>query len=181
MSPAADTGWHGRLVRLPFYLRRTLIVPIPGETEHLEDAPREPTGSGRVAHAATPPNESDYTPLIVDPRNELRSPDVAVDPRVPLTWSVRSATLRTMRPWDRHPPWAHWAFYVIWGIAGTFGPMMLVVALLTRSTTGIWIGIALCLVWGGSLAADWLLVRRLQQRVDGWTPWSPPDWRWLRS
>ena len=59
-----------------------------------------------------------------------------------------------MRPWDKHPPWAHWAFYVIWGIAGTLGPIMLFVSLLAGSTTGIWIGIALCLVWGGCLVAD---------------------------
>lgn len=97
-----------------------------------------------------------------------------------MTWLVWAPILRIMRPWDKHPPWAHWAFYVIWGIAGTLGPMMFFIGLLDGSTTGIWIGIALCLVWGGSLAADWLLVRRLQQRVDGWTPWSPPDWRWLR-
>jgi hypothetical protein len=59
--------------------------------------------------------------------------------------------------------------------------MLLLVGVLTASTKGIWIGIGLCLVWGGSLAVDWLLVRWLQQRVNGWTPWSTPGRRWLRS
>jgi hypothetical protein len=86
-----------------------------------------------------------------------------------------------MRPWDRHPPWAHWAFYVIWAIAGSAGPLVLIVGLLGQSVGDAWIGIGLCAVWGGSLLVDWLLVRRLEQHVDGWSPWTPPTWRWLRS
>jgi hypothetical protein len=70
---------------------------------------------------------------------------------------------------------------VLWAIAGTFGPILLLIALVRGSAMGLWIGIGLCVVWGGSLAVDWLLVCWLQQHVDGWTPWRPPDWRWLRS
>jgi hypothetical protein len=96
-----------------------------------------------------------------------------------------SATLRivTFRFWDKHPPWAHWALYVVWGIAGTFGPMALgiwVVGGLGPARV-LWLGIGLCVVWGVSLTIDWLLVRWLQEHVDGWTPWRPPNWRWLRS
>jgi hypothetical protein len=69
---------------------------------------------------------------------------------------------------------------VIWGIAGTFGPIALLVGLLNGTTSSVWIGIGLCLLWGGSLAVDWLLVRWLRQHVDGWSPWQPPKWRWLR-
>jgi hypothetical protein len=86
-----------------------------------------------------------------------------------------------MRPWDRHPPWAHWGFYVVWAIAGTFGPILLVGGLFDMSSAGVWIGIGLCLVWLGSLAVDWLLVRWLEQHVEGWKPWRPPNWRWLRG
>jgi len=70
---------------------------------------------------------------------------------------------------------------VLWAIAGTFGPILLLIALVRGSAMGLWIGIGLCVVWGGSLAVDWLLVRWLQQHVHGWTPWRPPDWRWLGS
>jgi uncharacterized membrane protein len=86
-----------------------------------------------------------------------------------------------MRPWDKHPPWAHWAFYVTWGIAGSLGPILLLVGLVSGSVVGLWIGLGLCLLWGGSLAADWLLVRWLQNHVDGWSPWQPPNLRWLST
>lgn len=33
-----------------------------------------------------------------------------------------------MRPWDRHPPWAHCGFYVVWAVAGSVGPIMLIVS-----------------------------------------------------
>jgi len=56
---------------------------------------------------------------------------------------------------------------VIWGITGSFGPIFLLIGLLSGPTADIWIGIGLCLVWGASLAADWVLVRWLQQHVDG--------------
>jgi hypothetical protein len=85
-----------------------------------------------------------------------------------------------VRPWDKHPPWAHPGFYVIWGIAGTFGPIALLVGLLGGNTPSVWIGIGLCLLWGGSLGADWLLVRWLERHVDGWSAWQPPKSRWLR-
>jgi hypothetical protein len=86
-----------------------------------------------------------------------------------------------MRPWDKHPPWAHWAFYVTWVIAGSLGPILLLVGLWGASAAALWIGVGLCLVWGGSLATDWLLVRWLQEHVEGWSPWQPPGWRWLRA
>ena len=86
-----------------------------------------------------------------------------------------------MRPWDRHPPWAHWGFSLVWGIAGTFGPILLIIGLLGGSAAQLWIGIGLCLIWGASLAVDWLVVQWLKQHVDGWSPWRPPQWRWLRS
>lgn len=93
----------------------------------------------------------------------------------------RSATLQKMRPWDKHPPWAHSAFYLVWAITGTFGPIVLIVGLLNGSTTSLWIAISMCLLWGCSLAIDWLVVRWLQRHVDGWKPWRPPNSRWLRS
>ena len=86
-----------------------------------------------------------------------------------------------MRPWDKHPPWAHWAFYATWGIAGSLGPVLLLIGLVSGSAAGLWIGLGLCLVWGGSLAADWFLVRWLQAHVDGWSPWRPPNRRWLST
>jgi hypothetical protein len=86
-----------------------------------------------------------------------------------------------VRPWDKHPPWAHWRFFVIWAIAGSLGPIALLDGVIDSSAISVWLGIVLCLVWAISLAVDWLLVRWLQQHVEGWEPWRPPQWRWLRS
>jgi hypothetical protein len=58
---------------------------------------------------------------------------------------------------------------------------MLIVGLLGQPVGDAWIGIGLCAAWGGSLLVDWLLVRWLEQHVDGWSPWTPPTWRWLRT
>ena len=95
----------------------------------------------------------------------------------------RSTTLQIVRPWDKHPPWAHWAFYVVWGVSSTFGLMSLGIWVDggLRSTRFLWVGIALCVVWGAALAIDWLVVRCLQEHVEGWRPWRPPNWRWLRT
>jgi hypothetical protein len=84
-----------------------------------------------------------------------------------------------MRPWDRHPPWAHWGFYVVWGIAGTLGPILLFTSLLSQPSDW-WIGAALCGVWIATLGLDWLVVRRFRATVEGWTPWEP-KWGWLRK
>ncbi len=92
-----------------------------------------------------------------------------------------------MRPWDKHPPWAHWVFYAIWNIAGTFGPMGVSIWLVGKAlgdhetTRLLWIGIVLCVIWVASLAVDWLLVRWLQTHVEGWAPWRPRERRGLRS
>jgi hypothetical protein len=83
-----------------------------------------------------------------------------------------------MRLWDRHPPWAHPAFYVLWAVTGSLGPIMLIVGLLDGHGGPLWIGVSLCCVWLLSLGADWLLVRRLRQSRPGWTPWEPKS-RWL--
>jgi hypothetical protein len=81
------------------------------------------------------------------------------------------------RPWERHPPWAHWSFFAVWVVAGTLGPIALV-----EWIFGIghwWRAFVLCGVWAIDLAVDWLLVRRLQRGVDGWRPWQPPTWKSL--
>ena len=69
----------------------------------------------------------------------------------------------------------------VWAVAGTIGPIALIVALTGGSTTSLWIGISGCVLWAGSLLFDWLLVRRFERRGDGWTPWRPPESRWLRG
>jgi hypothetical protein len=82
-----------------------------------------------------------------------------------------------VRPWDRHPPWAHWGFFVIWVIAGTLGPIVLIVGLLEGgSTTSIWIGVGLCVcgVWALDLVLDWMAVRVLKARHADLTPWQEP-------
>jgi hypothetical protein len=81
-----------------------------------------------------------------------------------------------VRPWDQHPPWAHWSFYVVWGIAGTLGPIGLIVGLLSGSSSWL-VGAALCALWVADLVVDWLVVRRLM-RNENWTPWEP-TWKWL--
>ena len=83
-----------------------------------------------------------------------------------------------MRPWDRHPPWAHWSFYIVWGVAGTLGPVWFVVGLVLGGQRLWLIGLGLCLVWVIDLALNWLLVQRAQ-RNPGWQPWQPPPWKWL--
>jgi hypothetical protein len=83
------------------------------------------------------------------------------------------------RPWDKHPPWAHSAFFVVWVIAGTLGPIALLDSLIVGPRGNWWIGLSLCLVWGIDLGIDWLLVRWLRGRVDGWQPWQPPTWKSL--
>lgn len=70
---------------------------------------------------------------------------------------------------------------MVWVTAGTVGPIALLVGLIGGSAASLWVGIALCGVWASSLVVDWLLVQRLEQHVDGWTPWRPPTWRWLKS
>jgi hypothetical protein len=70
-------------------------------------------------------------------------------------------------------------FYVVWGIAGTVGPVALVVGLLSGSSVW-WVGAVFCVVWGVTLWLDWLLVQRLRRTVEGWTPWEP-RWSWLRK
>jgi hypothetical protein len=91
----------------------------------------------------------------------------------------RDAKLSAMRPWDRHPPWAHWGLYVVWAVAGSLGPIILIVSLLNGAALW-WIGLLLCVVWVAALGIDWLLVRRLQRDSPGWTPWKPKA-RWLRK
>jgi hypothetical protein len=90
-----------------------------------------------------------------------------------------SGDASVMRPWDRHPRWAHWGFYVVWAVAGTAGPLIVIVSLMDGSALW-WIGVLLCIVWIATLALDWLLVRRLQRDSPGWTPWEPKA-RWLRK
>jgi hypothetical protein len=87
--------------------------------------------------------------------------------------------LSAMRPWDRHPPWAHWSFYVVWAVAGSLGPIILIVSLL-NGTALWWLGMLLCIVWVATLGIDWLLVRRLQRDSPAWTPWEPKG-PWLRK
>jgi hypothetical protein len=98
-----------------------------------------------------------------------------------LTGLVSLPILGGVRPWDKHPPWAHWSFYSIWAITGSVGPIALFVSLINGSTEEILVGIVLCLICAGSLVVDWLLVRWLRRHVDGWTPWRPPHGRWLRG
>ncbi len=83
-----------------------------------------------------------------------------------------------MRPWDRHPPWAHWSFFVVWAIAGTFGPILLIVGLTTGH--GVWVGVALCCVWAVDLAVDAIAVHRAEARDPNWIAWTPGS-KWLRS
>jgi uncharacterized membrane protein len=86
------------------------------------------------------------------------------------------------RPWDNHPPWAHWGFFITWGVAGTLGPIALLENVMNGSTAaGWWVAIALICVWLASMAVDWLAVRWLRVHVDGWTPWQPPKRKWLKS
>jgi hypothetical protein len=83
-----------------------------------------------------------------------------------------------MRPWDTHAPWAHWGFYVVSAVAGTAGPIILIVTLIEGNALW-WIGMLLCIVWLAALGVDWVLVRRLESVSPGWTPWEPKA-RWLR-
>jgi hypothetical protein len=74
-----------------------------------------------------------------------------------------------------HPPWAHWAFFVVWAIAASVGPIVFLVGLLAGS--GAWVaGLVICGVALLSLGVDWLVVRRLRRRDPDWTPWQPPRW-----
>lgn len=57
--------------------------------------------------------------------------------------------------------------YVVSGVADTFGPIALLAELLDGKASAVWIVLGLCLVWGGSLAIDWLLVRWLRRVVLG--------------
>jgi hypothetical protein len=94
-------------------------------------------------------------------------------------FTAGGATIHGMRrPWDRHPPWAHWGFFVIWITAGTLGPIALVVGLLAGHGNW-WIGAALCAVWAIDLGVDALLVRRLHSRDPGCQSWQPPAWKFL--
>lgn len=77
------------------------------------------------------------------------------------------------RPWDKHPPWAHWGFFVIWLIAGSLGPIALIVGLMNGRSSSVWIGLALCGVWVLDLGADWIVVRTRRNQNPGWTPWEP--------
>jgi hypothetical protein len=81
-----------------------------------------------------------------------------------------------VRPWDKHPPWAHWSFYVVWAVAGSVGPIFLLVSLIAGPRDLWWIGFVLCCIWLLDLGADWLAVRRLQRNSKGWTAWQPPRW-----
>jgi hypothetical protein len=50
-------------------------------------------------------------------------------------------------------------FYVVWAIAGTVGPIALIVSLLSDSSRW-WIGAVWCGMWITTRWVDWLLVRR---------------------
>lgn len=76
-----------------------------------------------------------------------------------------------MRPWDKHPPWAHWGFFLIWVIAGSVGPILLIVELI--SGRAIWIGAAVCFIWMADLGVDWVVVQRLKAGDPHWSPWEP--------
>lgn len=80
-----------------------------------------------------------------------------------------------MRPWDKHPPWAHWGFFAVWVIAGSLGPIVLITGLLAGSGHLWWLGLALCGVWALDLGADWWIVRQRQHDQVDWMPWEPPS------
>jgi hypothetical protein len=63
--------------------------------------------------------------------------------------------------------------FVIWIIAGSLGPIALVVGLLDGRSSSVWIGLALCCVWALDLGFDWLAVRTLTNRDPRWNPWEP--------
>jgi hypothetical protein len=82
--------------------------------------------------------------------------------------------MKPWRPWDRHPPWAHCSFFVVWGIVGTVGPIALLDGIIDGRSRVLLAGIVLCGAWGLTLGIDWLVVRRLRNRDDSWMPWEPP-------
>jgi hypothetical protein len=85
-------------------------------------------------------------------------------------------------PWRRllgaQPPWVHWSLWIVWWITASLGPIVFVVGLLVGSDKW-WIGLAIYAVALIAIGIDWLIVRRLRRRSDGWAPWNPP--RWLHS
>ena len=80
------------------------------------------------------------------------------------------------RPWDLHPPWAHWAFWLVAGIVGTIGPIVFLLGAIVRSHPVYLVGLWLCVAWALTLGLDWLAVRQLRRTVPDWQPWQPPDW-----
>jgi hypothetical protein len=79
---------------------------------------------------------------------------------------------------NMHPPWAHGAFWLIWAITASLGPIAFIVGLLDGS--GIWwIGLLLYVVALMTMAVDWLIGRWLRDHRPAWRPWEPPNW--LRS
>jgi len=67
---------------------------------------------------------------------------------------------------------------MVWWITASLGPIAFVVGLLSGSDKW-WIGLASYAVALITIGIDWLIVRRLRRRGDGWVPWNPP--RWLHS
>jgi hypothetical protein len=80
------------------------------------------------------------------------------------------------RPWDGHPPWVHPSFFWIGLIAGTLGPIGLIVSVVSGHGRRWWLWAALCAVWVIDLLIDWLLVQRIKSRDPEWEPWQPPSW-----
>jgi hypothetical protein len=68
--------------------------------------------------------------------------------------------------------------YVVWAIAGTLGPILLLVGLITGR--GLWVGIVFCCVWVLDLIVDATVVRRKKARDSHWRAWSFQS-KWLRS
>jgi hypothetical protein len=66
----------------------------------------------------------------------------------------------------------------VWAIAGTFGPILLIVGLVTGH--GVWLGVAVCCIWVLDLGFDAIIVRRRRTRDPNWNAWAPGA-RWLRS
>lgn len=76
---------------------------------------------------------------------------------------------------DKHPPWVHWSFFVVWAVFGTVGPIWLLIGLIVQPSVGWWVGLALCAVAAVTLVIDAAVAKRLQFRGDGsWAPWEPP-------
>lgn len=82
-------------------------------------------------------------------------------------------------PWrhllDKHPPWAHWSFFIVWALTASVGPIWFVVGLVSGSGRW-WIGLVIYGMALVTMGVDWLVVRRLRRHTPNWKPWEPPKW-----